>query len=70
MRLASYTAIISIALWATFSVAQLWGGVVSDEIYWKISITMLLIGGGIVIGSLIAHECKNEKRMKRDKFVD
>ncbi len=70
MKLASYTAILVIVSWSLLSVAQLWGPLVSAETYWKISITMALIGGGIVIASLIAKEYLSEKKMKKDKYID
>ena len=70
MKLASYTAIFIVISWSVLSIAQLWGNVMSEEMYWKITITMGLIGGGIVAASLIAREYLNEQQLKKDKFVD
>ena len=70
MKVASYTAITIIIAWSIMSVIQLWTQAIPGELYWKITITMGLIGGGIIIASLIAKEYLSEKQMKKDKFID
>ena len=70
MKLAAYTAIFLILSWAVMTIMQIWGDVFSDELYWRITITMGLIGGGIVIASLIAKEYIEDKQLKKDKFID
>lgn len=70
MKLAAYTAIVLIISWSVLSVFQIWGPVVSDDMYWKITITMGLIGGGIIAASLIAREYMSEKQLRKDKYID
>nr|VFJ99134.1 MAG: hypothetical protein BECKLFY1418A_GA0070994_10944 [Candidatus Kentron sp. LFY]VFJ99220.1 MAG: hypothetical protein BECKLFY1418B_GA0070995_11392 [Candidatus Kentron sp. LFY]VFK23796.1 MAG: hypothetical protein BECKLFY1418C_GA0070996_11554 [Candidatus Kentron sp. LFY] len=70
MKLASYTAVILIVSWSVLTIAQLWGGCLSPDLYWKITLTMALLGGGVVVSSLIVREYLAEDRMKKDKFID
>ena len=70
MRIAVITAIITIISWSALTVVKLWGGVMSTDLYWKISFTMAVIGGGIVLSALIVKEYQSEKQLKKDKFVD
>nr|VFJ59813.1 MAG: hypothetical protein BECKFM1743C_GA0114222_102566 [Candidatus Kentron sp. FM]VFJ77434.1 MAG: hypothetical protein BECKFM1743A_GA0114220_109842 [Candidatus Kentron sp. FM]VFK13055.1 MAG: hypothetical protein BECKFM1743B_GA0114221_102651 [Candidatus Kentron sp. FM] len=44
--LASYTAIILIVVWSILTIAQLWQGFLSPDLYWKITFTVILLGGG------------------------
>ena len=69
MKIASYTVITLIVLWSILTILTLWTTFVSMEFYWKISLTMGLIGGGIIIASLIVREYLSEKKMKKDKFI-
>ena len=70
MRLASITAILIVISWSALTVAEIWGDFISTEIYWKITLTMALVGGGVVLAALIAREYFSEKQMKKDKFID
>lgn len=70
MKLAAYTAIALIISWSVMTVFQIWGKILSDDMYWKITITMGLIGGGIIAASLIAREYASEKKLREDKFID
>ena len=70
LRLAGGVAIGTIILWVIISLAQLWGPVIDEGIYLKLTVTMLLIGGGILIVSIIKKEYKTEKKLKEDNFID
>ena len=70
LRLAGGVAIGTIILWVIISLAQLWGPVMDAGIYLKLTVTMLLIGGGILIVSIIKKEYKTEKKLKEDNFID
>ncbi len=70
MKVASITAILIVVAWSIMSVAQLWWHTLSVEMYWKITVTMALIGGGVIAASLIAREYLSEKKLKKDKFID
>ncbi len=70
LRLASGVAIGTIILWVIISLAQLWGPVMDEGIYLKLTVTMLLIGGGILIVSIIKKEYKTDKKLKEDNFID
>lgn len=70
MKLASYTSIIIVVSWTLLTLLQLWGAGVAWMLYIKITITMVVLGGGIVIAALIFREYGNEKKMKKDKFLD
>ena len=70
LRLAGGVAIGTIILWVIISLAQLWGPVMDEGIYLKLTVTMLLIGGGILIVSIIKKEYKTDKKLKEDNFID
>lgn len=70
LRLAGGVAIGTIILWVIISLAQLWGPVMDAGIYLKLTVTMLLIGGGILIVSIIKKEYKTDKKLKEDNFID
>ena len=70
MKIASYTAIIMVICWAALTVAEIWGDVISAKLYWKITITMALIGGGIILAALIKREYLDDKQLKKDKYID
>ncbi len=70
MKLAAITGILLVVSWSALTVARIWGDIMSVEMYWKITLTMVLIGGGIIIAALIAREYLSEKQMKKDKFID
>lgn len=72
LRLASGVAIGTIIIWVILSLAQLWsnGNAIDAGLYLKLTITMLLIGGGILITSIIKREYKTEKKLKENNFID
>ena len=72
LRLASGVAIGTIIVWVILSLAQLWsnGNAIDAGLYLKLTITMLLIGGGILITSIIKREYKTEKKLKENNFID
>ena len=70
MKFASYTAILIVVCWSALTVAEIWADVISTELYWKITITMAIAGGAIVLASLIAREYLSERKMKKDKYID
>lgn len=70
MKFASYTAILIVVCWSALTVAEIWTDVISTELYWKITITMAIAGGAIVLASLIAREYLSERKMKKDKYID
>ena len=70
LHLAGGVAIGTIILWVIISLAQLWGPVMDADIYLKVTVTMLLIGGGILIVSIIKKDYKTEKKLKENNFID
>jgi hypothetical protein len=70
MKIASYTSIIIVVSWTVLTLLQLWGFGIEWGLYLKITITMALLGGGIVIAALIFREYGSEKKMKKEKFLD
>jgi hypothetical protein len=72
LRLAGGVAIGAIIVWVILSLAQLWsnGNAIDAGLYLKLTITMLLIGGGILIVSIIRREYKTEKKLKENNFID
>jgi len=64
MKLASYTAIAIVLSWAILTLFQLWGVGLSWSLYVKISITMAIIGGAIIIASLISREYLRNKKIE------
>jgi len=70
MKVASYVSILMIVVWTILTVPMIWGTeLIPFEMYVKVSISMLLIGGGIIIIALIAREYISENKMKKDKFL-
>jgi hypothetical protein len=72
LRLAGGVAIGTIIIWVFLSLAQLWsnGNAIDAGLYLKLTITMLLIGGGVLITSIIKREYKTEKKLKENNFID
>ena len=72
MKLASYVAIIVVALWSLMSLVQLWElwDSFSLELYWLLTLTLVLVGGSVVTIALISREYSSEKKLKKDKFID
>jgi len=72
LRLAGGVAIGTIIVWVILSLAQLWsnGNAIDASLYLKLTVTMLLIGGGILIVSIIRREYKTEKKLKENNFID
>ena len=70
LRLAGGVAIGTIILWVIISLTQLWGNVIDAGLYLQLTVTMLLIGGGILIVSIIKKEYKTDKKLKEDNFID
>jgi hypothetical protein len=67
MKIASYTAIAVIISWAILTLFQLWGEGLSWSLYIKISITMGIVGGAIIIASLISREYLRNKRIEEKR---
>ncbi len=60
-----------IALIAVFLLLdQIWFGLVSFESFWKILVTLAIIGGGALIVFLIRNELLEDKELKKDKYLD
>jgi len=70
MKVASITTIIIIFIWVSITAAEIWFDVMSIEMYWKMTLTMALVGGGIILVSLVAKEYLGGKKMKEDKYID
>ena len=72
LRLAGGVAIGSIVLWVILSLIQLWSNnsAIDESIYLKITVTMLLIGGGILVVSMVRKNYKTEKKLKENNFID
>jgi hypothetical protein len=70
LRIASIVAIGTISLWATLSLIQLWGHIIDESLYIKLTITMLLVGGGILIISMVRKSYTTEKELREHNFID
>jgi hypothetical protein len=70
LRIASIVAIGTISLWATLSLIQLWGHIINESLYIKLTITMLLVGGGILIISMVRKSYTTEKELREHNFID
>lgn len=70
MKFASYIAIAVVALWSLMTLMQLWFTPFSADLYLKLTVTLVLLGGGIVTIALIFREYTSEKKLKEDKFID
>ena len=70
LRIASIVAIGTISLWATLSLIQLWGHIIDESLYIKLTITMLLVGGGILIISMVRKSYTTEKKLRENNFID
>lgn len=70
LRFASIVAIGTIILWVTLSLIQLWGHIIDESLYMKLTITMLLVGGGILIISMVRKSYTTEKKLRENNFID
>ena len=69
-RFAAYTAICIVAAWSILAVVQLWFEPMSSGTFWKVTLTMAILGGGAFLASLIAREYLNEKELRKNKYID
>jgi hypothetical protein len=70
MKNAATVSIILISVWAVLALLQLWIELLPVEVFFKLSITFLIVGSVAVGVSLIRKEYIDEQQMKRDKFID
>ncbi len=66
-----FTFFVTIVIVAALLVLdQIWFGIVDTKYFWKIIITLGIIGAIAIIIFLIRNELVEDKEMKKDKFVD
>lgn len=70
MKIASYISLGLLALWTVISLLELWLDIMPMAIYWKFTITIALIGGGVILGALVIQEYISDKKMKKDGYID
>ena len=70
MKLASIITGVILALYAVFLLAQLWGAVVSWNIFIKITITAAVVVVVTLGLAMLYREYIEEKSMKEDKYLD
>lgn len=70
MKFASITSIVIVISWVSLTITMCWVDAISAILYWKITVTMILVGGGVILVSLIAREYLTDKRMKKNKLID
>lgn len=49
---------------------QIWTGIVDHTTFWKIIITLVVVGGGVLAVQLIRNEMVEEKKNKDGGYVD
>ncbi len=49
---------------------QIWVGAVEPEMFWKVMITIFIVGGVVLAIQLIRNEVVEEKKQKDDGYVD
>lgn len=66
MRVAALISIISIIIWSTVSVLEIWFDIISSENYLKLSLSLFIIGiSSLIVG--IAHREYIKKKNLRDQ---
>lgn len=49
---------------------QIWVGVVEFDIFWKLLITIGVVGGLVTAVYLLKNEFVEDRKMKKDKYLD
>ncbi len=49
---------------------RVWFGFLPEDIFLKIMVTLLIIGGGVLAIDMIRKEFYSEKELKKDKYID
>ncbi len=70
MKLASISCIGLMLLWVGLTLAELWGNLLPAGLYWKLTITIIIVGLAVVATALIVREYLEEKSLKKNKFID
>ena len=50
--------------------AQLWFHLFSEEIFWKLFVTLVVIGGVVSVVLAVRADMSEEKKLKDDNFVN
>jgi hypothetical protein len=62
--------IVLVCAYAALLIAQLWFDVVSDVVFWKISVTvgvLVVLASGVIA---VKHDFKDEEKQRKDRFID
>lgn len=70
MRIGAFICLVIFVAWVFMALLQLWFGILSGEMFWKLTITAgaLFI---VVLGiALVAREYLTEKKLKDGGYID
>lgn len=70
MRLGVIIALTVTVLWSVLALFQLWLGVVSNEVFIKLTVSAGILVGITVIVTLVLREYLQDKDLKTKGFVD
>lgn len=70
MSLAGRLAAAVIVLWTLLALTQLWFPLVSMEVFLKLTLSAGLLLVVTVVVALIWREYVDERRLKRDRYID
>lgn len=70
MKIASISCIVLLLAWVGLTLAEMWGNIIPLGLYWKITISIVILGLAIVAVALIIREYVEEKSLRNDKYLD
>jgi hypothetical protein len=70
MQWAARTAVTITAAWTLITLGQLWTEGLDGMLYVKLTVTMLLVGGGCVAVSLLRRNYLASKKLKDGGYID
>ena len=70
MRLASMISAVLLALYGVIVLLQLWFEIFNGPIFWKITVTFVVVLVVTVGVSLIKRDYVQDKKMKDEHFID
>ncbi|MEY5025767.1 MAG: hypothetical protein RLZZ244_1295 [Verrucomicrobiota bacterium] len=70
MRIAAIISIFALVVFGALALAQVWVGLFSGEVFFKISVTFGIVIGVLVVSALIRREYVTDERHRKDGFID
>lgn len=70
MRLGAIICLVIFVLWVLMALLQLWWGVLSATVFWKLTLTAAGLFVVVLGASLVYREYVEDKKLKDDGYLD